>query len=338
MHEAAVMPARRRFSAVLKTPASIEWVAPNLGLCRSLAAGGDQRQTNDVFGKKWNELIHGSDDFARMTTQQCSWYLTLYGFTSERALAEHLSACEFVLDCGTGTGNKAAWFAELNASSTVVAIDASDSVRAAAAFYADKHPNLLFLQADIGRMPFLEAAAFDYVNCDQVIHHTANPPQTFRELVRLTRPGRDLTCYVYRKKALPRELLDDHFREYCKSLSHEELSALSSQLTELGRILSEIPGEIDVPAIPALGIEAERTSVQRFIYWNFLKCFWNAELGRTVSMLTNYDWYSPTQAARYSEEEFRSWIEAARLSIIHFHKEHACYSGRFRKPDGGSST
>lgn len=48
------------------------------------------------------------------------------------------------------------------------------------------------------------------------------------------------------------------------------------------------------------------------IYWNFIKCFWNEELGYDTSVATNFDWYSPSNAKRYSEEE-------------------ACYSGRFLK-------
>jgi len=72
-------------------------------------------------------------------------------------------------------------------------------------------------------------------------------------------------------------------------------------------------------------------TVQRFLYWNFLKCYWNEEQGEHNSVMINYDWYSPSQAFRYSEEEFRTWIVKEQLQEIHFHKEQACYSGRFLK-------
>ena len=39
-----------------------------------------------------------------------------------------------------------------------------------------------------------------------------------------------------------------------------------------------------------------------FLYWNFLKCFWNEDLGRETSVVTNYDWYSPSNARRYSKQ------------------------------------
>src|SRR5262249_39840289 len=151
--------------------------------------------------------------------------------------------------------------------------------------------------------------------------------------VRITTPGRDLTCYVYRKKALPRELLDERFREACKSMSNDALMELSRQLTDLGRLLSQFDDRpIDIPVVPALGIEGGRMTVQRFIYWNFLKCYWNEEIGYDGSIMTNFDWYSPSQAMRFSEVEFRTWIDAAQLETAHFHRETACYSGRFRRP------
>ena len=65
--------------------------------------------------------------------------------------------------------------------------------------------------------------------------------------------------------------------------------------------------------------------------WNFLKCFWNEEFGKELSISTNFDWYSPSNAERYSEAEFKTWISECNLEIEHFHSEEACYSGRFKK-------
>jgi SAM-dependent methyltransferase len=328
---------KRQLRGILLDPRSIVWHRNNFAVARDVVSTKAQEQTNQAFGCKWSEMRHGTAGFARFTEQQCRWYLDLYGFASETDLAHYLADCRVVLDCGTGTGSKAAWFASLSPRTLILAVDFAESVADAAEYYATSHPNLVFLRGDIGTMPYLADGSIDYVNCDQVIHHTADPPATFRELVRLTKPGHDLTSYVYRKKALPRELLDEHFRDYCTMLSHSDLLELSAQITQLGRILSEDKQLIDFPAIPALGIEGGRTTLQRFIYWNFIKCFWNEELGEHVSMLTNYDWYSPSQAARYSEAEFRAWITDNQLDVVHFHKEEACYSGRFRVPSADQS-
>jgi hypothetical protein len=99
----------------------------------------------------------------------------------------------------------------------------------------------------------------------------------------------------------------------------------------LGKTLSGLNIHIDVPDIPLLGIKAGDFDIQRFIYWNFLKCFWNEQFGWENSVLTNFDWYGPANAIRYSEEEFKGWILNNKLKIVYFHKEEACYSGRFLK-------
>ena len=306
-------------------------VGPRYLQAADLPVAADQAQTREAFSAKWKETDHGSPDFERSLARQKRWYLELYGFESEAALATYLQGCELVLDAGAGKAGKAAWFAQLAPETCVVAADISDSLQAASEYYADV-PNLLFVRCDIGSMPCFGDARFDYVSCDQVIHHTADPPATFRELVRLTAPGRDVSTYVYRAKALPRELLDDHFRTFSKQCTHDELMALSQQLTTLGKLLSEDAREYEFPAIPLLGIEGGPQTVQRFLYWNFLKCFWNPELGEHVSTMTNYDWYAPSQAERYSEAAFRGWVEGAGLQTLHFHAEPACYSGRFRTP------
>ncbi len=138
---------------------------------------------------------------------------------------------------------------------------------------------------------------------------------------------------MYAKKALPRELIDDYFRVETKSLSNEQLWNLSKQLTNLGKTLSELKIDVDIPDIPLLGIKGGKQDIQRFIYWNFLKCFWNTELGYDTSVSTNFDWYSPSNAKRYSEEEFKDMINQNNLLIKYFHSEEACYSGRFLKEE-----
>jgi hypothetical protein len=116
-------------------------------------------------------------------------------------------------------------------------------------------------------------------------------------------------------------------------MTSDNLWQMSEQLTELGKRLSDLNVSIDVPDIPALGIKAGSYDLQRFIYWNFIKCFWNPELGRETSIVTNYDWYSPSNARRYSDEEAMDLVKKNGMEIVYFHQENACHSGRFRKGD-----
>ena len=299
----------------------------NLLRLQSTSDVAREQQTNDAFSDKWS-AYEKSQDKEKWYQMQREWYLKLYGFEDENALADFLRSKKFIFDAGCGLGYKAAWFARLAPESLVVGMDFSDAVQLAAQSYADLK-NLFFAQGDIANTAFLDGS-IDYVNCDQVIMHTQNPDQTFAELARIVRPeGGQVACYFYSKKALPRELLDEYFRQHCTTMSKEKLWEMSEQLTLLGRRLADLNISFEAPDIPALGIKGGIYDLQRFIYWNFIKCYWNEDLGEETSVVTNYDWYSPSNARRYSEDEIMKLLEENTLDSHCFHSEEACYSGRF---------
>jgi ubiquinone/menaquinone biosynthesis C-methylase UbiE len=290
----------------------------------------NQKQTNDVFSKKWVAYSKEDDtEQEKMFEFQKRWYLDLYGFDSEEALASFLLTKKVILDAGCGLGYKANWFAELSPQTLVLGMDYSDAAFAAAHRYHDVE-NLIFLKGDIANTQ-LGDGTVDYVSCDQVIHHTEDVASTYAELTRILASDGEFAVYVYAKKALPRELVDDYFRSATKSIADEAMLEFSSQLTELGRNLSALKVEVDVPDIPVLDIKGGRYDIQRFIYWNFLKCFWNEELGKVTSDATNYDWYAPSNATRYSQQEFLAFAANNNLVTVYLHAEEAAHSGRFRK-------
>lgn len=288
----------------------------------------NQSQTNDIFSDKWIK----SDDrkgLKEVEDFQKRWYLELYGFNTELDLSQFLKTKKVILDAGCGLGYKAAWFAELSPSSLVIGMDFSDAAFRAANNYKNI-PNLYFVKGDISAT-HLKDNSVDYVSCDQVIHHTEFPEITFKHLAGLLSEGGEFACYVYAKKAVPRELLDDYFRFATKGYSKEQLWEMSEQLTILGKRLSELNIIFESPDIPLLGIKGGKYDVQRFLYWNFLKCFWNESIGYKNSIETNFDWYGPSNAYRYSEAEYKAIIQANNLEVIFFHQEEACYAGRFKK-------
>jgi len=302
----------------------------NLIVIQEEAEEVNQKLTNKAFSEKWKEankqdiMTGGGLEF------QKNWYLQLYGFNHFDDLKNFLSDKEVVLDAGCGPGYKSAMFAELSPETLVIGMDFSEAIYIAKDKY--KHlDNLFFIKGDIADT-HLRPDSIDYVSCDQVLHHTSNPPATFEHLTSITKKGGDFATYVYAKKALSRELLDDYFRNHASDYSNEELWEMSRQLTELGKRLSELKIEVDIPAVPLLGIKGGKQDLQRFIHWDFMKCFWNEQAGWDYSVTTNFDWYSPTNAFRYSETEFRTMINNNHLDIIHFHAEPACFAGRFRKP------
>jgi SAM-dependent methyltransferase len=287
-----------------------------------------KNQTNEIFTEKWlkNDIKTTLDGIQKF---QLDWYLKLYGFETEEKLKKFLKTKRIILDAGCGLGYKAAWFAQLSPQSIVIGIDFSDAVFEAARYYKNIR-NLFFVKGNITDTQ-MKLGKINYISCDQVIHHTSFPEKTFAHLSERLSIDGEFACYVYSKKALPRELLDNYFRTHASEFTKEEIWQLSEQLTTLGKTLSGLNIHIDVPDIPLLGIKGGDYDIQRFIYWNFMKCFWNEQFGWKNSVLTNFDWYGPANATRYSEEEFKGWILHNKLKIVYFHKEEACYSGRFLK-------
>ena len=288
----------------------------------------NQNQTKDIFSDKWKE-VEKYEDVDSMYKFQFEWFLKLYGFETEEILKSYLATKNTIIDTGCGLGYKAAWFAKLAPHATVIGIDISDAAFIAAKNFKE-YSNLFFLKEDIAKTG-LKNNCIDFTVCDQVIMHTEIPENTFKHLSDVTSIGGEFACYVYRKKALPRELVDDYFRLQTHNISNEKMWEFSEQLTVLGKTLSDLKVSFDCPDIPALGIKAGNYDVQRFIYWNFLKCFWKDDWSFELNKCTNYDWYAPSNAKRFSREEFEKMIFDNQLAITSFLDEEACYSGRFKK-------
>jgi SAM-dependent methyltransferase len=288
----------------------------------------NQSQTEKIFSDKWTEAEQYKD-IEKLYSFQFDWFLNLYGFESESELQKYLSNKKIIIDTGCGLGYKAAWFAKLAPESIVIGIDISDAVDLAAKNFSALS-NLYFLKQDIANTG-IKPNSIDFVVCDQVIMHTEVPEATFRHLSLITNNNGEFACYVYSKKALPRELIDDYFRKATHHISNEEMWQFSEQLTELGKRLSELNVSFESPDLPLLGIKGGKYDIQRFIYWNFLKCFWKEDWGFELCKSTNYDWYAPSNAKRFSKEEFLAMVTANNLEVSFFHQEEACYSGRFLK-------
>lgn len=314
-----------RLATLFDCPIRVE---DNFACKVSISVHQNQQQTNEIFSDKWTKYDQSGEKEGLYEFQR-NWYLKLYGFENEDTLRDYLKTCDTIFDAGCGLGYKAAWFAQRAPHALVIGMDFSDAAWHAAQNYKDID-NLIFMQGDIADTG-LRTAGIAYVSCDQVIMHTEDPKKTFQELSRICSHGGEVACYFYAKKALPRELLDDYFRTACTKLPRDELWSMSEQLTELGRRLSELNVKFESPDIPALGIKGGAYDIQRFIYWNFLKCFWNPELGPETSVITNFDWYSPCNAQRFSEEEVRQIVSDNGLAEVYFHREEACHSGRFAK-------
>jgi ubiquinone/menaquinone biosynthesis C-methylase UbiE len=278
------------------------------------------------FSDKWNRF-YSTDSRKEYDNFQSKWFETLYGL-SRNQLLKDLNGIN-ILDAGCGGGDKTHSMSKINQNCYFWGADLSNELETKSKEVKDLH-NIEYIRSDIAELPF-KNDFFDLIICDQVLHHTENPQNTLFEFNRLLKQGSELLTYVYNKKADPRELLDQYFIDE-RNFNADDLFDMSLELTILGKFLQEnFKGEHDFPGVSLINIPAERKSLQRFIYDNFIKCFYNSEMGFNQSVLVNYDWYIPDIAYRYSLDEFKDMCKVAGFEFIYLHTEPSCISGRLKK-------
>lgn len=261
-------------------------------------------QTIRSFSQKWATHHYYREHTRAFYTD---WYLQRYGLHDLKGLEDLLAGWEFILDAGTGSGRDALNLAEHSSAQTYGVDTAWDALSIARKDI--DHPRVAFVHADINHLPFPDAF-FDFVNCDQVIHHTGDPRATFENLRRKLKPGGQICVYVYKKKAVLREFSDDYIRERVSHLPIEEALQVCEAITRLGRTLAELEIKIDVEEdIPILGIPKGEIDIQRFFHWNVMKCFWNEDFDFFTNNIINFDWYHPINCFRYEPDEFRAWFD-----------------------------
>ena len=285
-------------------------------------------KTEDAFSAKWrnfNKTYHDKKWF----DSQKKWFLDRFGWKTITNFNKFLKTRHRILDAGTGVGNSAKLFSA-NPHAQVFAIDASDSIEFAYKKYG-KSSNIHFLQADIRKLPF-KKGFFDFICSDQVLHHTKDTESSFKILTKLLVKNGLISIYIYRKKGPLREFADDYIREQTVKMSEKECMKFSEDMAQLGKNLSKLKKKITISRdIPLLQIKAGTYDVQRFLYWNFLKCWWSEGVPFDQSVATNFDWYFPKYAYRHSEDEVRCWFKDVKLKIIHFNEIESGYSVNGKK-------
>ena len=287
----------------------------------------DQDQTARSFGFKWSRRDSYGSPSARRYYDE--WIVARYGFESRDAMARFFDD-KRTLDAGCGSGFSAAVWLDEDARGDYVGADISDAVDIAQETFGHL-PGTSFVQADLMALPFADET-FDVVFSEGVLHHTPSTRGALASVARVLRPGGDMLFYVYRKKAPIREFTDDYLRDILSGLPEEEAWEALRPLTELGKALSDLHVEVDVPNdVPLLGIAKGRHDVQRLVYWHFAKMYWNDDLAFEENLHANFDWYHPRYAHRQTEEQVRAWCVEESLVIEHIDVQESGISVRARK-------
>jgi SAM-dependent methyltransferase len=282
-----------------------------------------QEQTQDTFGFKWENFPNIGDSRPALAKGEDRIERNGWEFND----FEDWVNGKRVLDAGCGMGWYTEFLSKCNPDGVVYGVDIAKKAIKNGFELGNNH----LLIGDISKLPFQDET-FDYIACEEVIHHTPEPEETLKHLVTKLKPGGVYTMYIYKKKPILREMADTTIREQTTEMSIDECMEFSRKITELGKTLYEVDESIEVPDIPTLDIEEGEYSVHEFIYRYFIKCYFDWEIeDENVSTATNFDWYRPEYAYRYSENEVKELVVNEGLEIEYFNEMMSGYSLRARK-------
>ena len=266
-----------------------------------------QKQTSETFSFKWSNFknygdAQGEKDFL------FAWYRRKFGLREQDDLANFYAHRNYVLEVGPGSGFNTCFIAQ-HCKGKVFAVDISEAANVT--FNKTRNlENCAVIRADLMDAPFQDEL-FDLIIADGVLHHTPNTEAAVRALYRKVRPGGELFFYVYKKMGAVRQFCDEHIRREFGKLSPEACLEACRGLTEMGRELSRLDATITLKQpINVLGIPAGAHDVQRLVYYNFVKCFWNDAFDFETNNMVNFDWYHPQDAWQHTTEEVESWLKS----------------------------
>lgn len=265
----------------------------------------DQLRTNTTFSDKWRRFKRYGLEPAHQAFL-FEWYCKKFGLPDLNALRLFYRSRGRILEVGPGSGFNVRFAAE-QCKGQVFALDISEA--AYTTFENTSHLwNCHTVQADLMDAPFADGE-FDLIIADGVLHHTPDTRAAVRALYGKLKPGGQFYFYVYRRMGPMRRYCDEYIRGSFTKLSPEECYAACEGLTELGRALSDLKASITLTkGIPVLGIPAGTHDIQRLLYYNFVKCFWNDAFDVETNNMVNFDWYHPHNAWQHTEEEIAVWL------------------------------
>jgi arsenite methyltransferase len=310
-------------------PFTKEWRELSSGPAPKRATTMSQEQVTKAFGYKWtHDKEWGMSGNTAEVMQE--WLQDLLGFATAEDYAAYFRQFPRILDAGCGNGRDVKRIAQLCTQHTVVVgLDISDAIDVALENTRGMG-NVSFTRGDILNNDLPEAW-FDCIYSNGVLHHTPSTREALASLVRLLKPGGEVMFTIYRKKGPIREFADDLVREAIQHLTPEQAWKEMEGITHLGKALSDLNAEIEIPEIKTLGIDGGKHNVQRLIYYTMLKCYWRDSFTFQENVHVNYDWYYPKFAWRHTKEEVREWFKELNLEETFFREIPATLSFRAKK-------
>lgn len=255
------------------------------------------------FNYKWKKV---PDWAAKTEKDYINWYLRRYNFKNIKNLKLFLKNKKKILDAGCGLGRDSKLFAKLNPKAKVYGCDQSNYSLKIAKKNNKKLKNLNFFKQDITKK-FDIKEKFDFISCDQVLHHTPNPGKTIKNLFSILNKNGYLNIFVCKKKNIYRDFVDDQIMHYFRDKSPKHLWDFANTVTLFAKSLYDLN-------IKDIKFKKKKyKNLQQFIHYNLFRTWYNPKIKFKLSVSSNYDWFSNNP--RYSKDEIKKIINE---SILNF--------------------
>lgn len=275
----------------------------------------NQNQTKQTFGFKWSK--RGTYESKAMKKKAKTWMYERYCDNDQKKIDNWLSGGrKTLLDAGCGSGfSGMLFFGDYLRKHDYIGIDISEAVNLAKERFREKGYIGTFIQADIVNAPIPDKSV-DIIFSEGVLHHTDSTEKTLKNLTKKLKKNGRFLFYIYAKKAIIREYTDDYIRNKLSTLTDEKAWEELKSLTQLGIELGKIKGTVTLKHdVPLLGIKKGKYNLQRFIYWNICKMYFDKSLSFEEMHHINFDWFRPLNCHRHTPEEIKKWCKEAGLKI-----------------------
>mgnify|MGYP001253462443 FL=1 len=240
------------------------------------------KDTFKFFNYKWKKV----PEWATKTENiYINWYLRRYRYKNLSRLKKFLKNKKYILEAGCGVARDSKLFAKLNPKANVFGCDQSINAVNRAKKDLKEFKNVTIFQQDITKKIKLNTK-FDFISCDQVLHHTPYPGRTLKNLFSLLKKNGYLNFFVCRKKNDYRDLVDDHIMMHFRGKSPKELWNFAVKVTNFAKILHELK-------IKNINFKKKKyKNLQLYIHNNVFRAWYNPDLKFDLSVSSNYDWFS----------------------------------------------
>jgi len=276
--------------------------------------------TFNFFNYKWRRV----PTWARATEPVYrKWYLDRYGYKNMDGLRKFLVDKKFICEAGCGLARDSKMFAEANPHAQILAADQSRQALLQAKKTLAPYANCKTMIVDITRFPVKQT--FDFISCDQVIHHTPNPGDTLRHLYAKLNVGGVLNFSVCKKKNKYRELVDDLIMERAKTMRPSVLWEFARKVTEFAKALYDL-------RISNVAFGKKRyENLQRFVHNHVFRAWYNPDIHFELSLSSNYDWFCGNP--RLSAQEVRKNMlgKISHFNVLRFIEDDAVISVSLKK-------